>query len=396
MNNRQFIWQSNREAFPEKDPDGKHRLDFGSQKYVKIWHGPNHPGITGNMSLELTICGDEVMEARTHVGYLHRGFEKLYERRSWIQCFPTVVRMCVPEPDSNEYNLAAGIEELAGIEVPEYARWMRTLLLEMARLASLLRIMPAQGGTTGLGLGVQWGTYLRDLVLDRFEELTGGRIYHMFIIPGGVRGTLTDGFRERMEEVLRKTDEFLGNIKRLVLDNAIFKKRTEGIGYIPKEWIDRFGIVGPNARAAGFLRDVRLDNPYLKYSDLDFEPVTAEGSDVYTRTWIRWNDIKTTVDLIRQIMSKMPDKGDIRAATPNVLHWKVPAGETYIRSESSRGEYGFYIVSDGSKYPRRINLRGPSYTHAIALLEKLLINANIADIAAIMVSLATCPPEIER
>ncbi len=395
-NNKQIYWQPDRSAFPQLNEEGKPDLDLSSKKYVKIWHGPNHPGITGNMSLELTISGDEVMEAKTHVGYLHRGFEKLYERRTWIQCFPTVVRMCVPEPDSNEYNLAAGIEELAGIEVPETAQWLRTLVLEMARLGSLLRIMPAQGGTTGLGLGVQWGTYLRDLVLDRFEELTGGRIYHMYILPGGVRGLLPDGFKKRMEEVLQKTDEFLVNIKRLVLDNAIFKKRTVGIGYIPPEWIDKYGIVGPNARAASFDRDVRLDNPYLKYDQLNLNPVIANDSDVYTRTWIRWNDIKTTVDLIRQIMAKMPNKGVIRAETPNVLHWKVPKGETYIKSESSRGEYGFYIVSDGSKYPRRINLRGPSYTHAIALLERLLINANISDIAAIMVSLATCPPEIER
>lgn len=395
-NNKQIYWQPDRSSFPQLNEEGKPELELSSKKYVKIWHGPNHPGITGNMSLELTISGDEVMEAKTHVGYLHRGFEKLYERRTWIQCFPTVVRMCVPEPDSNEYNLAAGIEELAGIEVPETAQWLRTLVLEMARLGSLLRIMPAQGGTTGLGLGVQWGTYLRDLVLDRFEELTGGRIYHMYILPGGVRGLLPDGFKKRMEEVLQKTDEFLVNIKRLVIDNAIFKKRTIGIGHIPSEWIDKYGIVGPNARAAGFDRDVRLDNPYLKYDQLNINPVIANDSDVYTRTWIRWNDIKTTVDLIRQIMAKMPNKGVIRAETPNVLHWKVPKGETYIKSESSRGEYGFYIVSDGSKYPRRINLRGPSYTHAIALLERLLINANISDIAAIMVSLATCPPEIER
>lgn len=395
-NKKQLYWQPDRSAFPKLNEEGKPELDLSSKKYVKIWHGPNHPGITGNMSLELTISGDEVMDAKTHVGYLHRGFEKLFERRTWIQCFPTVVRMCVPEPDSNEYNLAAGIEELAGIEVPETAQWHRTLVLEMARLASLLRIMPAQGGTTGLALGVQWGTYLRDLVLDRFEELSGGRIYHMYILPGGVRGLLPNGFKKRMEEVLQKTDEFLVNIKRLVIDNAIFKKRTIGIGYIPPEWIDKYGVVGPNARAAGFDRDVRLDNPYLKYDQLEVNPVIANDSDVYTRTWVRWNDIKTTVGIIRQIMAKMPNNGDIRAETPNVLHWKIPAGETYIKSESSRGEYGFYIVSDGSKYPRRINLRGPSYTHAIALLEKLLINANISDIAAIMVSLATCPPEIER
>lgn len=394
--NNLFHWTPDRSAFPTAGPDGKLNLDLDSHKYVKIWHGPNHPGVTGNMSLELTISGDEVLESKTHVGYLHRGFEKLYERRTWIQCFPTVVRMCVPESDSNEYNLSAGIEELAGIEIPEMATWIRTLVLEMSRLQAMLRILPAQGGTIGLGLGVQWGVYLRDLILDRFEELTGGRIYHMYMIPGGVRGLLPEGFKERLEENLKLVDEFILNLKRLMFDNAVFKKRTVGVGYIPSEWVDQYGIVGFVARGAGVKKDVRKDYPYLKYNQLDFDPQIGTDSDIYTRTWIRWHDMITTVDLLRQIMAKMPEKGEFRTPTPNVLHWEVPKGEVYVRSETSRGEYGFYIVSDGSKYPRRINLRGPSYTHAVALLERMLVNANISDISAIMVSLQTCPPEIER
>ena len=394
--NSLFHWTPDRSAFPTVGPDGKLDIDLDSHKYVKIWHGPNHPGITGNMSLELTVSGDEVLESKTHVGYLHRGFEKLYERRTWIQCFPTVVRMCVPESDSNEYNLSAGIEELAGIEIPDMAEWLRTLVLELSRLQALLRIVPAQGGTTGLGLGVQWGVYLRDLILDRFEELTGGRIYHMYMIPGGVRGLLPDGFKERLEENLKLVDEFTVSIRRLMLDNAVFKKRTVGVGHIPVEWIDQYGIVGFVGRAAGINRDVRKDYPYLKYDELDFEPAVFKDSDIYTRTKIRWQDMITTVDLLRQIMAKMPKKGEFKAPTPNVLHWELPKGEVYVRSESSRGEYGFYMVSDGSKYPRRINLRGPSYTHAVSLLEKMLVNANISDIGAIMVSLQTCPPEIER
>lgn len=392
--NKLFHWTPDRSAFPTPGPDGK--FDYDSHKLVKIWHGPNHPGVTGNMSLELTVNGDEVLEAKTHVGYLHRGFEKLYERRTWIQCFPTVVRMCVAEPDSNEYNLAAGIEELSGIEVPEMAQWLRTLVLELARLQALLRIVPAQGGTTGLGLGVQWGVYLRDLILDRFEELTGGRIYHMYIIPGGVRGLLPDGFKERLEENLKLVDEFIVNIKRLMLDNAVFKKRSVGVAHVPVDWIDKYGISGFVGRAAGVKRDVRKDYPYLVYDQLDFDPAVTTESDIYARIWIRWQDMITSVDLIRQIMAKMPNKGEIRAETPNVLHWEIPKGETYVRSESSRGEYGFYIVSDGGKYPRRINLRGPSYTNAVSVLEELLKNSNIADIAATMVSLQTCPPEIER
>lgn len=385
-----------RSKYPETGGDGNLIVDKESQKFVKVWQGPNHPGVTGNMSVELTISGDEIVEAKTHVGYLHRGFEKLFERRKFIQVFPTCIRMCVAEPDYNEYNLAASIEELGGIEVPEVAQWLRTLVLEMARLQTLLRVVPGQGGTTGLGIGVQWGVYLRDLILDRFEELTGGRVYHMYIIPGGVRGLLPAGFKKRMLDNLSKIDEFVQNIDNVMYSNAVFKKRTVGVGYIDPAWVNSFGIVGPNARAAGFKRDVRKDYPYLKYPELDFDPYTATESDIYTRSRVRWHDLQITVDLIRQILDKMPDDGQIRAETPNVLHWKIPKGETYVRAESSRGEYGFYVVSDGTEYPRRINLRGPSYTHAVSLLEHLLIGANIADVANIMVSLQTCPPEIER
>jgi len=397
MKNNIFKYlNSDRSKYPELDKDGKPIIDLSSGKFVKIWHGPNHPGVTGNMSLELTLSGDEVVDAKTHVGYLHRGFEKLMERRLYIQCFPTCVRMCVPEADSNEYVLAACIEDLANIEVPEAALWLRTLALEMARLQVLLRTVPGQAGTLSLGLGVQWGVYLRDLVLDRFEELTGGRIYHMYIIPGGVRGLLPEGFKQRMEEVLVKIEEFIIKVEDLIFGNAVYKSRTVGVGVIKPEWIDQYGIVGPNARAAGVMRDVRKDYPYLKYNELDFEPYTGTDSDIYTRSVVRKEDLRDTVDLIRQIMAKMPEKGEIRAETPNVLHWKIPKGETYQRSESSRGEYGLYLVSDGSKYPRRANLRGPSYTHGVSLLERMLRNANIADVHSIMVSLQTCPPEIER
>jgi len=394
--NSKFIWTPDRSKFPNHNADGSLDVDLSSQKYVKVWQGPNHPGVTGNMSLELTICGDEIVQAKTHVGYLHRGFEKLIERRKFIQGFTTCIRMCVAEPDTNEYNFSRCVEELSGIEVPEMANWLRALALEMARLQMLLRIVPGQGNATGLGMGVQWGIYLRDLILDRFEELTGGRVYHMYIIPGGVRGLLPDGFKKRMEDTLEKIDEFIGNITNLMYNNAVFKKRTVGVGYLDPTWIDKFGVVGPNARAAGFKRDVRKDYPYLIYDKLDFEPYTATDSDIYTRSLVRREDIRTTVDIIRQILSKMPDKGDIRAQTPNVLHWKIPKGETYVRCESSRGEYGYYMVTDGSEHPRRVNLRGPSYVHAVSLLEKMLVGANIADVSSIMVSLGTCPPEIER
>ncbi|GET24540.1 NADH-quinone oxidoreductase subunit D [Prolixibacter sp. NT017] len=396
MSKKLLKWNEDRTLFPEKNSEGKIDVDYDSHKFMKIWHGPQHPGITGNMSLELTLLGDEVMDCETHVGYLHRGFEKLMERRKYIQCFPIVCRVAVPEPDFNEYCFASAMEELAGIEVPEAAEWLRTLVLEMSRLQSFLAWIGGQAGSLGQGIIGQWTIYLRDLILDRFEELTGGRIYHMYMLPGGVRGLLPDGFRQRMTENLDEIEKFMKDVKKVMFDNAVFKKRTVGMGVIDPAWINPFGITGPNARAAGVAKDVRKDNPYLKYPELDFEPVVGKDSDIYTRADVRRRDLLMTVDLIRQIMTKIPDKGDIRAKTPNVLHWKVPAGETYSRAECTRGEYGYYMVSDGTEYPRRINVRGPSYTHAVALLEKMIVNANIADVAGLMVSLHTYPPEIER
>ncbi len=391
-----FTIDEDRSFFPGKNPDGSNRIDLDSHRFLKIWQGPQHPGITGNMSLELIVQGDEVMAGKTHVGYLHRGFEKLMERRKYIQCFPIVCRICVPEPDFNEYCFASGVEELAGIQVPETALWLRTLVLEMARTTSYLMWLGGQAAALGMGTPGQWTNYLRDYMLDRFEELSGGRIYHMYIIPGGVRGLLPDGFTRRMEETLRDIESVMKDIDRLMFNNAVFKKRTVGMGYIDPGMVDEYGITGPNARAAGIARDIRKDYPYLVYPRLDFEPQTAVESDIYARADVRRRDLLLSVDLIRQILSGMPREGEFMARLPNVLHWKIPRGETYVRSECTRGEYGYYIVSDGSAYPRRVNVRGPSYTHAVALMEKLVVNANIADVAALMTSLHTYPPEIER
>ncbi len=372
------------------------KIDLSSGKYTKIWHGPQHPGITGNMSVELTMEGDVIVDAKTHVGYLHRGFEKLMERRRYIQCFPIVCRMCVPESDFNEYCFATGTESLANLEVPERALWHRALVLEMARLVTFVRAMAGAGGSIGMGVVGQWMYTMREYLLDLFEELTGGRVYHMYIIPGGVRRPIEPGFEKRMEDTLKKIEETMKDVERILFNNSVFKSRTIGAGIVKKEWIEPYGVVGPNAKAAGFARDVRKDNPYLIYDKLDFEVFTLQESDIYARTVVRKYELYQSIDLIRQILAKMPKKGDFMAKVPNVLHWKIPKGETFVRAESSRGEFGFYMVSDGSAYPRRVNLRGPSYTHAMALLPKVLIGSPISEIAPTMVSLATCPPEIER
>jgi len=365
------------------------------EKTTHLFFGPQHPGVTGNMSIEMWFDGDQITKAITHVGYLHRGFEKLMEKRLWIQNFPLVCRICVPEPDINEQCYAMAIEELTGIEVPERAKWIRTLVLEMARLAVNLMAFGGQAGTLGLGTGAMWGITLRDFVLDLFEELTGARIYHIYIQPGGVRRDLPPGFEKRVMDVLGTIEERLPEFDRLILNNSVFKLRTRNVGVVDPQWIEPYGLVGPVARGSGGERDVRKDAPYEVYDKLNFDVVTENGNDIYSRARVRRREIDLSINLIKQIFQGMPS-GKIAEKLPNLTEWRVPEGEYYARVESARGEYGYYVVSDGSTKPRRVHVRGPSYVHAVSLLERMLVGANIADVSNIMVSLTTCPPEIER
>ena len=389
------MFEGDRSSYP-KVIDGRAAIDLSSGKFLKLWQGPQHPGITGNMSLELTVNGDEVFECKTHVGYLHRGFEKLMEQRLYIQNFPLVCRICVPEPDFNEYLYASAIEELAGITIPERGEWLRILTLEMARLVSFLMWIGGQAGAFGHGTIAQWTVTYRDYMLDLFEELSGLRIYHKYIIPGGVRNAPPKGFEERTLTVISNVEKLLRDLEIVMLNNAIMKSRSKGLGIITPEMIDRYGITGPNQRAAGFKRDLRKDQPSLVYDQLDFTPVTGTASDAWERLLVRYHEMHQSISLIRQMFKKMPKKGPFHTQLPNVLHWQIPAGQTYKKAECTRGEYGYFIVSDGSDKPRRVYVRGPSYTHAMALMEDLAVGVNQADIAGLMVSLHTYPPEIER
>ena len=369
-----------------------------SPKEVQLWFGPQHPGITGNMSVQVWLEGDTIRRGIVHVGYLHRGFEKLMERRTFIQSFPIVCRMCVAEPDTTEYLISAAIEELSGLDrdVPEKAQWLRTLVMEMSRLQVMLMVLGGQIGTMGMGTAPNWTYTLRDFLLDSFEELTGGRVYHMYITYGGVRRDLPPGFALRLENTLDQIEERLPYLDDLILNSAVFRKRAQGVGVVPQEWAGEVGITGPALRAMGVASDTRRDYPYLKYPELDFDVITAEGSDIYARTVVRRREIQESVRIIRQILQMMPHEGPYCAKLPNVMNWKIPPGMTYTRAESSRGEMGFVVVTDGSDKIRRIHLRGPSYTNAITVLERMLPGTNIADLSALMVSLQTCPPEIER
>jgi NADH-quinone oxidoreductase subunit D len=218
----------------------------------------------------------------------------------------------------------------------------------------------------------------------------------MYITYGGVRRDLPEGFALRLEKTLDLIEERLPFLDDLIIESAVFRKRTQGVGVVPRVWAEEVGITGPVLRAMGVASDVRRDFPYLKYPELDFEVCTAEGSDIYARTVVRRKEIAQSIYIIRQILQMMPHEGPYCAKLPNMLNWTIPPGITYARAEASRGEMGWVTCTDGSDRVRRVHLRGPSYTNAVTILERMLPGTNIADLSALMVSLQTCPPEIER
>ena len=371
-------------------------MQQNNNRLIKIYHGPQHPGITGNMSVELDLLGETIKGARTHVGYLHRGFEKLVERRTIIQAFTIVCRICVPEPDPNEENFARAVESLAGIEISEKAKYIRVMVLEMSRIAAQMLWMGGQSGSIGLGTVAQWSIYDRDLILDLFEELTGGRVYHMYIYPGGVRRELPDGFLDRLTQFLDYFEKKLPQYDNIFFENSTFKKRAKGVGVIDKNEALKNGYVGQALRGCGIKRDVRRDNPYLVYENLDFDVPTFDDCDVYSRAMVRRAEIKESIKILRQVIKQMPDEGLIMQKIPKHRKFKLPKDDTFVSVESARGEFGYYMAGDGSEKIRRMQVKGPSLIHGFTLLEKLLIDEELSNVSMIMNSLGICPPEIER
>jgi NADH-quinone oxidoreductase subunit D len=359
--------------------------------------GPNHPGIEGNYALKLKLHGDRVIQGKADAGYLHRGFEKLMEGRLWIQNLAITPRICVPDPAPMEVSYSLAVEDLCGLEVPERAKWLRVLQLEMSRLAAHLFTFGGHAATVGMYTTMYWGVADRDLILDLFEELCGGRVYSIYNIPGGVRRDIPDGFLGRVTNTLDYIESRLPDYDNLLFTNQVFVKRARGIGAISQEQALDWGVTGPNLRATGLPFDVRRDDPYLVYDKLQFEIPTEEAGDAWARALVRRKELVQSIRILRQVVERLPSiPGPIRCPIPNPLAWNVPAGSTYTRVESSKGELAWYVVSNGGERPYRTHVRGPSQMHAVQVLENLSVGARIEDVAQIMFSLDACPPEVDR
>jgi len=362
---------------------------------VELYFGPQHLGMVGNFSITLNVEGDKILKATADPGFLHRGFEKLMEYRTWMQNFPIVCRINVVEPDHMEMVYAMAVEKLAGIEVPERAEWIRSIYLELARVGSHLFGLWAYSNMLGFDTVAQWAMYHRDLILDLFEELTGGRVYHIYIWPGGVRRDFPEGFTDKIVETLHSIGKCVPDYNDIFFNNPLFYERTHGIGKITREEAEKWGGVGQVLRATGKSFDIRKVEPYAAYDKVDFDIPTREEGDAYSRVMVIRDEMIESVHLIFKLIEGLP-KGEVYNKVPNPFKWKIGEGESYVRVESSRGELGLYLVSDGGDKPYRAHFRTPSYSHGLTILEKVLEGSNISDVGNIMISMYVVAPEIDR
>ena len=369
-----------------------------NDEYVKydLFFGPNFPGMHGNFGYILDVVGSTITDVRPNPGLLHRGFEKLMEQKLWLQNLSLIPRICVVDPDPNEVAYCTAVERIMGLEVPARANYIRTITLEMSRLSSYLMGMGALSAMMGLYTAMFRMTSDRDTLLDLFEWLTGGRVYHIYNMPGGVRRDIPEGWLDRLSQTLDALEANLPEWDRLVFENPVVIKRLSGIGTLTAEEAVGSGIVGPNLRATGYKADVRIDDPYAAYPELEIERCDSGGrGDALGRAVQIRLEYEATINLIRQAIAQIPG-GDYKLKLGNPLKLLVPAGDAYSRVESSKGEFGYYIVSDGGVKPYRVSVRGPSLPAGLYLCNKQLPGMLIDDVAIWMASFAVCPPDFDK
>ena len=364
-----------------------------TQSWSCLPFGPQHPA-SGHFYATVKVKGEEVIGLEPHPGYLHRGLEKLMEYRSHVQNLVLADRICVLDPFSNEMGYVGAVERIADIEVPERAKFIRTIMAELGRILSHITWIGIMSMVMGLESGEKIAFGDREKILRLIEIATGGRIYPCYFTPGGVRRDLPGEFKEKTMKAISYLEKQLGFYDSLIFRNTTFIMRTKGIGVFNRKRAISLGATGPNLRASGVKSDVRKDEPYSAYPMVDFNIVTAKDGDSYSRTLCRRGEIVESISIIRQLLEKMPEGSyRIKKTYPT---WTTPSGEVYFCCEAARGELCFHMVSDGTNKPYRVKVRGPSFSHTLSEFPYLARKVQIADIPVIYWSLDPCPADMDR
>jgi len=386
-------------------------------EHMLINIGPQHPATHGVLRLVLELDGETVIRCIPHIGYLHSSFEKLGEYRDWNQIVPLTDRMDYLAPLIYNCAYAMAVEKMMGIEVTERCKVVRVMLMEMDRIFSHLLWL----GTTGIDLGA-FTVFLytfqqREKIYDLHEDLTGARITTSSTRIGGMMADLPAGWVEKLSQFLDGFVPVLDEVDTLLTNNAIWIGRTQNVGSISAEDAVNFGLSGPNLRASGVDYDVRKDRPYYDYETYDFVVPVGEHGDIYDRYLCRMEEMRQSVRILRQAIQRLPG-GPINIDDPRVIlpsktaamndmesmihHFKIvmegvraPVGESWFSVESSKGELGMYVVSDGGSKPVRWRVRGPSFIN-IAALPHMIEGTLLSDVIAVNASLDIVLGEIDR
>jgi NADH-quinone oxidoreductase subunit D len=381
--------------------------------------GPQHPSTHGVLRLMLELQGEKVLRCKPIIGYLHTGMEKQGEELTYMQGGTNVTRMDYASPLNNELVFSLAVEKLLGIDgdIPERATWMRMLLSELNRMSSHLLFMATNGMDMGAVSMMIYGWREREEVLRFFQKVTGLRMNHNFIRPGGLAADLPAGWRDDVLAILEGLPARLAEYDVLMTNQPIWRERLQGVGVITAEEAVALGTSGPILRSAGIAWDLRRDLPYLKYDEVEFDVIVGSYGDAFDRYAIRLNEIRESMKIVYQILDKMPS-GDYRIQDKKVtpppraridesmealIHhfkiftegFKVPEGEVYVGIESPRGEIGCFIVSDGSPKPYRIHMRAPSFVN-IQALPHMMRDGLIADAVAVISSVDPVLGEVDR
>jgi NADH-quinone oxidoreductase subunit D/NADH-quinone oxidoreductase subunit C/D len=354
--------------------------------------GPQHPSTHGVLHLQIKLDGEEIIDMQPHLGYIHRGIEKISEALTYKQFIYLTSRMDYLSAHINNQACALLIEKGLKIQAPPRAQTIRLLMAELTRLAS----HQLWWGCTGLDLGAVSPFFYafreREMILEIFEETCGGRLTMSYIVPGGVMHDLHPDFVRKVKEVINLFKSNVHEYEKLLTGNPIFQSRTKGIGFLSRDEAISLACTGPIARASGIQCDVRKIYPYDGYEKLTFDEIIMEGNDCFTRYLVRIEEMKQSVKIIEQLIDNIPE-GAYREKIKGVI--KLPVGEYYQRVETARGEFGVYVVSDGSNKPYRIKFRTPNFSN-LGALKPIVTGAKIGDLVAIMSTLDLIIPDIDR
>jgi NADH-quinone oxidoreductase subunit D len=392
-----------------------------SEEYVwTLNFGPQHPATHTTLRLVLKLDGERVIDAVPDIGYLHSGFEKTGEHLDYNQYVTITDRMNYISPVANNVAWHAAVEKLLGIEITPRCKYIRTIVSELARISDHLLCTGAMGLDTGAFTFFLYAFYQREVIYDIFETLSGQRFHPSLTRVGGLAYDFTPLVIEKIRAFLKAFPETLDDMERLVNRNRIFVDRMKGVGVLTKERAISRSITGPIARASGVTRDLRKDEPYLAYADLDFDVCCATAGDCFARYYVRMAEMRESLKIIAQAIENIPagpiNVGlDERATLPSkaqvyqtiegtITHFElvmtnrgfvVPSEETYAAIEAPNGELGFYVVGDGSDVAYRARCRPPSFIH-FALFPELIRGHTLSDVVAVLGSLNIIAAELDR